>query len=266
MDESLRARPHLPPGPGVAWALFLDIDGTLLDIAATPEEVIVPPDLGVTLEKLQSALGGALALVSGRAIESIDRLFAPLRLPTAGQHGAEIRVADSEVARADLCSATLARVRADTFTHLVSMPGVRVEDKGLGFAVHYRHAPAAKGQIEQRLAEALALHAGDLELLHGKMVVEVRAREVNKGRALEVLMRQPPFAGRIPVFVGDDLTDEDGFKAAERLGGHAIAVGHERVEVTRYWLPEPEAVRHWLQRLATDIHWHDHAAEAPCKT
>ncbi len=96
-------------------------------------------------------------------------------------------------------------------------------------------------------------------------VVEVRARELNKGRALEVLIRQPAFAGRIPVFVGDDLTDEDGFKAAERLGGHAIAVGHERVEVTRYWLPEPEAVRHWLQRLATDIRWHDHAAEAPCK-
>ncbi|MGH8510404.1 MAG: trehalose-phosphatase [Gammaproteobacteria bacterium] len=266
MNESLLARPHLPPGPGVAWALFLDIDGTLLDIAATPEEVIVPPDLGVTLEKVQRALGGALALVSGRAIASIDRLFAPLRLPTAGQHGAEIRVADAEVRRADVCSATLARVRADIFTHLVAMPGVRVEDKGLGFAVHYRHAPTAKGQIEQRLAEALALHVGELELLHGKMVVEVRAREVNKGRALEVLMRQPPFAGRIPVFVGDDLTDEDGFKAAERLGGYAIAVGHDRVQVTRYWLSEPEAVRRWLQRLATDIHWRDHEAEAPCRT
>ena len=266
MDPTALTHASVPPGPATRWALFLDIDGTLLDIAPTPEEVVVPPGLGATLNRLFVTLGGALAFVSGRTIESIDRLFSPLRLPAAGQHGAEIRVSERECARLPLPSDTLADLRVQILAYAASFPGVRVEDKGLGFAVHYRQAPAARARLENLLSQIVASHGRELELLQGKSVLEIRSRNANKGRALEVLMKRPPFAGRVPVFIGDDRTDEDGFQAAERLRGHAVRVGAEHASAGGFWLPETSAVRAWLQRLAEKKQFYEPAEGVRCKT
>lgn len=241
------------PGPApidpACSALFLDVDGTLVDIAPTPDAVRVPDGLPVVLDRLHRLCGGALALVSGRAIADLDRLFAPLRLPAAGIHGAEVRFADAVEDRAVDFPDPVA-LRAELGRLAGAHPGVEIEDKGPAIAIHYRAAPAAQAAV-QAAAEALARRWG-LHLQAGKCVVEIKASPRTKGDALREMMARAPFAGRRPVMIGDDVTDEDGFHAALALDGTAIRVGDSggRRTAATALLPDPASLCGWLAALA----------------
>lgn len=203
-------------------ALFLDFDGTLVDIAMRPDAVQVPPGLVDVLQGLHHALGGALAVISGRPIAQIDAYLAPLRLGTAGVHGAERRRADGSLVQEPVASLAEALRAA---TRLASRhPGLRVEVKRGALALHYRLAPALEGECVQALQQAAGASPG-LALLRGKMVVEVKPAGVSKGRAIQAFLREAPFAGRRPVFIGDDQTDEAGFAAVQACGGAGVKVG-----------------------------------------
>jgi len=224
-------------------ALFLDVDGTLIDIAPRPEAVFVPADLPDDLAAAARQVGGALALVSGRTIAELDRLFAPVRLPASGVHGAETRLdADEAPTRAPpLPDAVRARVSAvaDRFA------GVEIEDKGASLAVHFRRAPAVHGALREALKDA----AGGLSIAEGDMVFELKRPGVDKGAALRHFMKVAPFAGRQPVFVSDHFIDTAGFAAAVSLGGAAFSVG-ARLPGTTGSFAGPQAVRAWLKAIA----------------
>ncbi|HEX6959983.1 MAG TPA: trehalose-phosphatase [Ferrovibrio sp.] len=239
---------RLPPAPAPNWALFLDIDGTLLDIAARPDEVAVPPVLRRHLAAVQQALDGALALISGRPIIEIDRLFDPLRLAASGQHGSEWRRGPqqmTEVVARHPVPEPLRRLAED----LKQLdPAIVVEQKTHALAVHYRHAPALGAVLGERLKAALADHR-HLVLLHGRQVWEVKDASQSKGTAVRHFMAEPRFAGRLPVFIGDDTTDIDGFRAVEAMGGMALPVGpavHGAVHPERPGFADAAAVRRWL--------------------
>ena len=238
---------EFPGNPG-KWALFLDLDGTLIDIAASPEDVHVPADLGPLLSGISKRLNGAVAIVTGRLLSDIDALLAPLRLPAAGLHGLEWRAqgdAVPSVAQAE----TVDAVRGALAGIAEAGPGVMLEDKGKALALHFRNAPEQQGRIESEVAALLASHPS-LKAMPGKMVLEVKPAAVSKYTAVRQLMRQPPFLGRIPVFVGDDITDQDGFRAALEGGGLAVAVAERPDEAASLTLRTPMAVRDWLARLA----------------
>jgi trehalose 6-phosphate phosphatase len=205
------------------WALFLDVDGTLLEIAAAPEDVFVPTRTVEVLESLEARLGGALALVSGRTIADLDRLFVPLRLPAAGAHGAERRSASGHATRreADPRALESARILLETWTD--AHDGTLLEDKGAALALHYRGAPSLENDARRVAAEAAALAGPRFVIQEGKKVLELKSRATDKGRAIAEFMGEAPFAGRVPVFLGDDLTDEHGFARVNELGGHSIA-------------------------------------------
>lgn len=240
------------PVPAREAALFLDIDGTLLDIAPVPQAVVVPAPLIETLERLHRGLGGAIAFVSGRAIDEIDRLFAPLVLPAAGEHGAEIRVGNEELAPVD-CSTSLAAIRDAAEKFASTRPGVLVEPKQHCVAVHFRLSPERAHEVRRFLAATVAKLPDRFELLPGKMVWEVRPRGVSKGTAIETMLARAPFAGRHPVFAGDDRTDEDGFAAVQRRGGTAIRIGTAAAAMNTHSLASPQAFRTWLAALADAV-------------
>src|SRR5262245_16550057 len=175
-------------------SLFLDVDGTLLDIAPTPELVVVPPELSDILSRLFSLLGGALALVSGRPISEIDRLFAPLRLPAAGEHGAEIRPAADQPILSGPAPIMLATLAARLAAETKDISGVRIERKRTGVVVHYRQAPEQEQRLRELVAAAVADHSADIQIMPGKMVLEVKKRSYTKGQAVIALMQRPPFA------------------------------------------------------------------------
>lgn len=223
-------------------ALFLDVDGTLLDLATAPDMVATPCGLVRDLERLHGELKGALALLSGRAIADLDRLLSPLRLATAGQHGAELRV-DAEAAIERLAAVDLSVAQRRQLDALVERhPGVFIEDKGLSIAVHYRAAPEAAAALARTLNQ-LAAADSRLGLQRGHCVIEIKPRGTTKGTALLELMRHPAFHQRMPIAVGDDLTDEDAFSAALSLGGRALRVGTAG-------LANPAEVRRWLSDSA----------------
>lgn len=205
-------------------ALFLDVDGTLLDIAPEPDQVIVPAGLRQVLEGLERDLGGALALVSGRAVPDLDRLFDPVLLPAAGVHGASLRLSRDGEARWVAPPPDLDHARRAVAAFVAAHPGTRFEDKTASVVLHYRGRPEA-GEAAGTLVGALAGEDDRLEALSGKMVWEIRPRGVDKGEALDRFLATAPFAGRLPVFAGDDVTDLAGFDAARRHGGQAILVG-----------------------------------------
>ncbi len=233
--------------------MFLDIDGTLLDLAASPYAVVVPQGLCVILSTLRNRLGGALALISGRALSSIDLLFQPLRLPAAGQHGAEIRLASGDIVRRWVSPGAPHALRQEVGRVVADLPGIVIESKSMGIAVHYRQAPEVSGELARRLADVLADRSEEFQefqMVCGKFVFEFKPRAADKARAIEVFMCHDPFMGRIPVFVGDDRTDEDGFAAATRLGGHAVRVGAMQASASPYYCLESACeVRAWLERL-----------------
>ena len=242
-----------PPSLAPAAALFVDLDGTLLEIAERPELVRVPPGLPSLLDRLAAQRGGALAVVSGRRLADIDRLLDPWRGAAAGLHGTECRRGDgsplaSESSPDDFAAAkALARLRPHLQEFTVSEPGVWLEDKGATLALHYRAAPE-KGDEIRALAGQLLRRAGDhLRLIPGKMVVELRPRHHSKGTAVGAFLSEPPFIGRTPVFLGDDATDEDGFFEVNRRGGLSIRIGPSAATTfARYALPSVAAARAWL--------------------
>lgn len=238
-------------------AILLDIDGTILDIAPAPQEVWVPPALRHTLGRLQELTGGAVALVSGRPLDDIDLIFAPLQLAAIGGHGAEMRPipGTSPQSRAGCLSVELKRKLA-TITELG--PGILVEDKGYSLALHYRLAPEHGPALRAAVAHICAdLPEGAVEILPGKLVVEVKATGVSKALAVSELMTYPPFKERHPIFIGDDTTDEPVFGVIPRFGGLGFSVGRVVAGVNGHF-DKPEAVRSWLARIVADHE--DHAA------
>ena len=224
-------------------ALFLDFDGTLVDLAPQPEAVIVPSELGHTLDALNKYLGGAIALISGRPIAQIDAFLHPLRLPVAGVHGTERRAFDGAVS---LLSTHPLRIVEDAALTLAAQdPRLRVENKRGSVALHYRQAPELEPQCLQAMQRAVEQSPG-LTLLRGKMVVEAKPGGASKGHAIEAFLHEPPFAGRTPVFVGDDFTDEVGFSTVQRMQGLGIKVG-EGASVAWHRMASPAALRHELQ-------------------
>ena len=239
---------ELGPIPSHQWCLFLDVDGTLLDIGDTPTGVFVDDGLKELLLQVAKRLHGALALVTGRSIDVLDQLFRPIKFPAAGLHGVERRAASGDIRGANYPDAHLDSARAGLAAFVATHPGTLLEDKGRAIAVHFRLAPAYENDA-RRAADAAAESLGAVyHVQEGKMVFELKPRGFTKATAAREFMGEPPFAGRVPVFVGDDLTDEAGFRAVEALGGISIAVG-DRVEA-QWRLQNPAQVRRWLESIA----------------
>jgi len=232
--------------PGVGWAYFLDVDGTLAEIAATPDSVTVNPRVPAVLAALRDATGGAVALVSGRPIAEIDWLLAPLHLPAAGLHGLERRSADGRVTRASTGFATHGDLLARMQAFAADWPGVIVEDKSLTLALHYRLRPDAE-TAARTLVRRLATPFGDrAKVQEGKMVLELKPTLSDKGSVVRAFMSEPPFANRVPVFVGDDVTDEDGFAAVNAMGGHSIRIGDDPHSEARWCFDGIDTFVAWL--------------------
>jgi trehalose 6-phosphate phosphatase len=239
-DIGMNARPPLLPAQA---ALYLDFDGTLAGFAPHPDGVTVDESLPALLSGLRERLGGAVALVTGRRLASLDALIAPDRFPGAGLHGLELRRQPGATVRADDTAeaGTLLRKLQERFAE---DPRIVVEDKGPAVALHYRRARARADECIAAMRELVA--GTDLQVIEGHAVVEARPPGIDKGGALRSLSAQPPFAGRQPVFVGDDATDEDGFHAAALLGGYGVKVG-QGTSAARYRIEAVEDVHAWLR-------------------
>jgi trehalose 6-phosphate phosphatase len=233
------------PAFAAGWAFFLDIDGTLAGFARAPDAVTIRPTVIDVLGRLVRATGGAVALITGRAIADVDELFAPLKLPVAGQHGIERRNGEGQIA----CHADVARkldsARAALTELAKQYTGLVFEDKGETLALHYRGQPSARGAAQWIVKRELKALGPEFTLQRGKMVFEIRPSGRDKGTAIAEFMREPPFARLTPVFIGDDKTDEDGFEIVNRLDGHSVKVGNGPT-AARFWLTDAEAVPAWL--------------------
>lgn len=232
-------------------AILLDVDGTILDIASTPDGVKAENGLADTLDRLHMMSGGALALVSGRPISDLDRIFAPHKFPAVGCHGAELRVAAN-------MPATFKSALADDIKRCLSglhdpVRGVLVEDKGYTLALHYRLAP----QEKYRLADAVAnctshIDPDSIEILPGKFVFDIKPSQFNKGTAVLELMQEKPFLGRKPIFIGDDVTDESAISVLHLFEGIGMAVGNE-IRGAHHIFETPQDVRDFLVTLAEQM-------------
>lgn len=243
MPASPRKRAR-PPAPADDWALFLDVDGCLVDFADAPDAVRLPRRLPAVLTRLAARLDGAVALVSGRPLEGLDRLFSPLRMPAAGLHGLELRNG-LHVRPAPSPPHALAGIRQEAEAIAVAYPGAIVEDKGSAIGLHWRAAPSARDAL-RALAEAALPRLPGYRLQHGDSVVELRPADGDKGSAIAALLEQPPFRGRLPAFAGDDITDESGFAVVNARGGVSVLVGAREPSAAHYGLRSPQAVRRWL--------------------
>jgi trehalose 6-phosphate phosphatase len=223
-------------------ALFLDFDGTLVELAAQPEAVRVPSTLTGTLAALYGQLDGALAMVSGRRLLDLDGFLAPLQLPAAAEHGAQRRNGQGQMISAPATDLRHVLVAAEALVQ--QYPGLRLEHKNLALSLHYRHAPELESLCLQVMQAAVAQSQG-LQLMQGKCVIDLKPGGVSKGTAIAAFMAEAPFAGRIPVFAGDDVTDEDGFREVQRLGGHAIKVGAGPT-VAQHRCSDVAALTQWL--------------------
>jgi len=243
------------PRPRPDWALFLDFDGCLVEIAPRPLDVHVDPALAPLLSRINAALNGALAIVSGRPIAEIDQFLASPNLPVAGLHGAERRRANGTVAPPPDRHPALGAIAADLAAFAHAHDGVMLEDKGVTLALHYRNAPSAEAACREVMQNALV--ADELVLLDGKKVLEIKPRNIDKGRALRAFMAEAPFAGRVPVYCGDDVTDEAGFAAVNEMGGVSIRVGSPAPTQAVFACPSVGALRTWLEELETALSAHD---------
>ncbi|PZM12217.1 trehalose-phosphatase [Rhizobium tubonense] len=233
------------------WALFLDIDGTLLDLAETPESIVVPASLPFDLGALSQKLGGALALVTGRSLSFVDPLFSPFRFPVAGLHGAERRDAAGHLTRVPI-SADFAEMKRAIAVEAERWAGVLVEDKGAAVAAHYRLAPEYRAEVEAMMQRYFAKAGPDWALQHGKMVVEIRPARADKGQAVEAFLAEAPFKGRRPLAIGDDVTDEAMFHAVNRVGGHSLRVGSPGQQThARGLISSPAILRRTISTLVS---------------
>jgi trehalose 6-phosphate phosphatase len=248
MAEHEAAAVHAVPLPQDPWCLFLDVDGTLLELADTPGGVAVDAGLATLLTQLRSASQGAVALVSGRTIENIDQLLDTRGLPVAGLHGCERRDARGTLHVAPIAREQLADLRSGLERLVSRHPGLLLEDKGAGVALHFLKARELENELRAEVALLAAPLVPKFAILDGHAVIEVKPAAHTKDSAVTAFMAEPPFAGRTPIFIGDDQTDYGGFAAVRRHGGMAIAVG-PRVRAEQ-WLPGPAAVRSWLELLS----------------
>lgn len=240
-------RAQLPPPPPARldWAYFLDVDGTLIELAASPDAIRVDPALLALLKRLGLASGGALALVSGRALSDLTHRLDGLALPMAGQHGLEWRDGAGITHVRGAPSPDHQTIKNRFLGQLKHHPGLLLEDKGMTLALHYRQSPSL-GAHARRLMAALARDMGGAYALQqGKFVVELKPAAADKGDAIAAFLARPPFAGRFPVFIGDDITDERGFAEINRLGGLSIKVGPGQTRA-HHRLADVAAVRAWL--------------------
>lgn len=228
-------------------AFFFDLDGTLAPLAPTPDAARVPAGTIALLQRLQHACG-AVAIVSGRSQAVIDQMLAPLRLPVSGLHGAQWRGPDGRLWELSVNEDAAGRLLASLSAIADRYPGIRLEDKGLSYALHYRQAPEREAEIRLEACAAAEAVRDDYVVQYGKMVVEVKPRGVDKGQALERFMETEPFAARLPVMAGDDLTDEPAFAVVAKLGGLAIKIG-EGPSCARANLADPAALARWLEIL-----------------
>ena len=224
-------------------ALFLDFDGTLVDLAEDPDAIQVPRRLAADLSRLSEALDGRAAFVSGRSLADLERHVGPLPLSAAGSHGGEVRIAGESETRASSV-ALPPGVMSEAREFCAARPGLRFEDKPLGAGLHYRGAPEREAEVLGFAAAVSERHG--LAIKRGKMVAELVRPGDDKGKAVAALLDEPPFAGGTPIFIGDDITDEDGFAAVAAAGGFGILVGPARETAARYRLDSPADVHAWL--------------------
>lgn len=236
-------------GNPAKYALFLDVDGTLLAIAPTPGEVVVPAGLPELLVRVSRGLSGALAILTGRQLDEIDELLAPAKLVGAGVHGTELRTTPGgPITRV---ATTLPESLVAELTALADrLPGIIAEPKGAGFAIHYRRAPDLKPMVEAEIRRMLARYHDDLVLCPGRKLFEVIPEGHSKGSALKTLSALPEFAGRVPVMIGDDVGDLPALAAAEKLGGIGLRVAGGHFGRSNVDLNGPESVMAWLRELA----------------
>jgi len=229
------------------WALFLDVDGTLLEIAETPQSVHASHSLKQLLKTLELRLEGALALVSGRSLSSLDQLFAPLRLCASGIHGLERRDARGVLVDPAFDASSLPVVYEELDRFVKQYEGLLLEDKRYSLALHFRRAPALATQVHDKMTSILDRLGPRFTLQAGKAVLELRPSAWNKGVAVGAFMQEPPFLGRTPIYIGDDVTDEDAFEVVNALQGLSIHVGAVSDTHARHHLADVNAVIHWLQ-------------------
>jgi trehalose 6-phosphate phosphatase len=234
--------------PCLDWCLFLDVDGTLVELTDTPSQTRADAEIKSLLAAVSARLDHAVALVSGREIRTLDELFAPLRLPAAGLHGLERRDAAGAIHGANFADDRLQAARATLQGFVQAHPGTLLEDKGRTLAAHYRLAPQFGVDLRVCVARVAESLGDGYHVQEGSMMFEVKPHGISKATSVAAFMQEAPFRNRIPVFIGDDLTDVDGFGMAERLGGSSIAVG-PRVR-GQYALPDVSAVRGLLGRIA----------------
>ena len=236
---------RLPPAHCGECAFFLDVDGTLLEIADTPSAVRVDMELLELIGRLSRVSGGALALISGRSISDLEELLGAQRIPLAGQHGLERRDAAGRLWIHAAPPAAKCSFKEALAPVLARHPGLLLEDKGLTLALHYRLAPHLAAYAHRLMARLMGEAGGGLELQKGKRVIEIKPAGIDKGTAVAEYLAESPFRGRHPVFIGDDLNDEHGFAEVNRVGGISIKVG-PGTSCARYRLPHVAAVRSWL--------------------
>lgn len=238
-------------------ALFLDFDGTLVELASQPEAVVIPPALTGLLATLYGQLGGALALVSGRRLLDLDSFLAPLQLPAAGEHGAQRRSPEGLLISTPATDLGYALQAAEGL--LLLHPRLKLERKNLALSLHYRNAPELESLCLQVMREAVGRSTG-IELMQGKCVIDLKPAGVSKGTAIAAFMAEAPFDGRIPLFAGDDVTDEAGFEQVQRMGGQAIKVG-PGATLARYRCASVAELADWLQSAQTACRANDTGAE-----
>jgi trehalose 6-phosphate phosphatase len=237
----------LPP-PSLEWCLFLDVDGTLIEFTDSPLQTFADADLKTLLGRVAERLGGAVALVSGRSIHYLDALFAPLCLPAAGLHGVERRKASGAIHGASFVDTQLDQARSALNSFVAAHPGTFAEDKGRTLALHFRMAPQHESAAREELTAIAAPLGSNYHIQEGTMTLEIKPRGFTKATAVKAFMSEPPFSGRTPVFVGDDLTDQDALRTVEDEGGISIAVG-ERVR-GQFRVESASDVRTWLRSIA----------------
>jgi trehalose 6-phosphate phosphatase len=229
-------------------AFFFDFDGTLVELAPTPDGVLVRPDVIALLGTLRRLTHGAVAVVSGRGIDSIDRFLGMPDLPVAGLHGAERRDANGDTQRIGFHDERLLRMERALAEVVNTHPGMLLEIKGAALALHFRNAPEHEGAARAATERLVADYAGAYVLQPGKMVYEIKPKDVDKGRAMRAFLDEPPFVGRVPVFAGDDLTDEKGFAVVNERGGVSIKVGAGET-IARARVDSVDALIGWLEAI-----------------
>lgn len=253
VQSSVATRIHLKLGSsnGLAGhALYLDIDGTILDLAPSPDAVEVPNYLVTLLQRLSNQLQGAVAFVSGRTIAAIDRLFEPLKLPTIGVHGGEVRTPDGQIKLHTSGVSKLIAAEPLLKQGIVNMRGVLLENKRSAIALHYRNAPNCGREVLKVTELVAGVMGSEFAVRLRKCLVEIRPRHVTKGAALLRLMERAPFCGRTPIYAGDDSADEDAFEVVNRLGGISIHVGETAPTAAHCQVPDPGQLRSWLRECA----------------